>query len=83
MNRPDDYCCFVGTFRVTDEAVSAKMGKDKVADYLTTGAEYVVSPDMSCLMHQMGIARREGMTGLQFVHIAQVLNGGPFKPEQV
>ena len=83
MSRPDECCGFGGTFCVTDEAVSAKMGKDKVADYLTTAAEYVVSPDMSCLMHQMGIARREGMAGLQFVHIAQVLNGGPFKPEQV
>lgn len=83
MSRPDECCGFGGTFCVTDEAVSAKMGKDKVADYLTSAAEYVVSPDMSCLMHQMGIALREGMEGLQFVHIAQVLNGGPFKPEQV
>jgi L-lactate dehydrogenase complex protein LldE len=32
---------------------------------------------MSCLMHQQGIARRAGL-GLKYVHVAQVLNGGPF-----
>jgi len=41
------------------------------------GAEYVVSPDMSCLMHQQGIARR-ARADLKYIHVAQVLNGGPF-----
>lgn len=78
MSRPDECCGFGGTFCVTDEVVSAKMGKDKISDYITSGAEYVVSPDMSCLMHQQGIAHKNGITHLPFVHIAQVLNGGPF-----
>lgn len=80
LDRRDECCGFGGTFCVTDEAVSARMGMDKVADYVAHGAEYVVSPDMSCLMHQEGIARKNGITHLSFVHIAQVLNGGPFKP---
>lgn len=79
LSRPDECCGFGGTFCVTDEAVSARMGKDKVADYVAHGAQYVVSPDMSCLMHQQGIALREGITHIPFIHIAQVLNGGPFK----
>lgn len=77
VDRPDDCCGFGGTFCVTDEAVSARMGLDKVHDHLRHGAEFVVSPDMSCLMHQQGIARRAGLD-LKYVHIAQVLNGGPF-----
>lgn len=79
LNRPDECCGFGGTFCVTDEAVSAKMGRDKVADYVANGAEYVVSPDMSCLMHQQGIAHKNGVTHIPFIHIAQVLNGGPYK----
>lgn len=77
VDRPDDCCGFGGTFCVTDEAVSARMGLDKVHDHLRHGAEYVISPDMSCLMHQQGVARRAGLD-LKYIHVAQVLNGGPF-----
>jgi L-lactate dehydrogenase complex protein LldE len=77
VDRPDDCCGFGGTFCVTDEAVSARMGLEKAHDHLRHGAEYVVSPDMSCLMHQQGIARRDGME-LKHTHFSQVLNGGPF-----
>jgi L-lactate dehydrogenase complex protein LldE len=38
------------------------------------GAEYIVSADMSCLMHQKGCAERLGLD-IGFIHIAQVLNG--------
>jgi len=44
------------------------------ADHHRAGAEYIVSPDMSCVMHQQGCARRAGLP-LKFMHIAQVLNG--------
>ena len=76
-DRPDDCCGFGGTFCVTDEAVSARMGIDKIHDQLRHGAEYVVSPDMSCLMHQQGVARRSRID-LKYIHVAQVLNGGPY-----
>jgi L-lactate dehydrogenase complex protein LldE len=72
--RPDECCGFGGTFSVSEEAVSVKMGQDKVADHLQAGAEYIVSGDMSCLMHQQGCAERIGQ-GVRFIHIAQVLNG--------
>jgi L-lactate dehydrogenase complex protein LldE len=77
VDRPDDCCGFGGTFCVTDEAVSARMGIEKAHDHLRHGAEYVVSPDMSCLMHQQGIARHAGLD-LKYIHVAQVLNGGPY-----
>jgi L-lactate dehydrogenase complex protein LldE len=72
--RPDECCGFGGTFSVTEEPVSARMGYDKVRDHHGAGAEYIVSQDMSCLMHQKGCAERLGL-GLRFIHIAQVLNG--------
>jgi L-lactate dehydrogenase complex protein LldE len=72
--RPDECCGFGGTFSVFEPAVSAKMGHDKVADHVRAGAEYVVSADSSCMMHQRGSADRLGLK-LKFIHIAQVLNG--------
>jgi L-lactate dehydrogenase complex protein LldE len=73
-SRPDECCGFGGTFSVFEEPVSAKMGHDKVEDHHQAGAEYIVSPDMSCVMHQRGCAERAGLP-LKFIHIAQVLNG--------
>ena len=73
-SRPDECCGFGGTFSVFEEAVSAKMGQDKVSDHSRAGAEYIVTPDMSCVMHQQGCARRMGLP-IRFIHIAQVLNG--------
>ena len=72
--RPDECCGFGGTFSVFEEPVSARMGQDKVQDHLSAGADYIVSADMSCLMHQKGCAERLGLP-LKFIHIAQVLNG--------
>ena len=72
--RPDECCGFGGTFSVFEEPVSARMGYDKVSDHQRAGAEVIVSPDMSCLMHQKGCAERMGLP-VKFMHIAQVLNG--------
>ena len=72
--RPDECCGFGGTFSVTNEAVSAKMGADKVRSHAQAGAEYIASADSSCLMHQRGCAERDGVP-IKFIHIAQILNG--------
>ncbi len=72
--RPDECCGFGGTFSVFEEPVSARMGYDKVNDHADAGAEYIVSADMSCLMHQKGCAERLGLP-IKFIHIAQILNG--------
>jgi L-lactate dehydrogenase complex protein LldE len=73
-SRPDECCGFGGTFCITEEPISARMGYDKVRDHLQAGAAYIVSADSSCLMHQKGCADRM-QSGLKFLHIAQVLNG--------
>ncbi|MFM0505717.1 (Fe-S)-binding protein [Paraburkholderia caffeinilytica] len=73
-SRPDECCGFGGTFSVTEEPVSVRMGQDKVRDHLNAGAEYIVSGDMSCLMHQQGCAERM-KADARFIHIAQILNG--------
>ena len=72
--RQDECCGFGGTFSVFEEPVSAKMGHDKVTDHAEAGADYIVSADMSCLMHQKGCAERQDLS-LKFIHIAQILNG--------
>jgi L-lactate dehydrogenase complex protein LldE len=73
-SRPDECCGFGGTFSVFEEPVSARMGYDKVKDHQRAGAEYIVSADMSCMMHQKGCAERLGLP-IKFIHVAQVLNG--------
>ena len=60
--RPDECCGFGGTFSVFEEAVSAKMGYDKVRDHARAGAEYIVSADSSCLMHQQGCTGSRGVS---------------------
>lgn len=73
LDRKDECCGFGGTFCVTEEAVSVKMGKDRVADHLRNGAEYITAADLSCLMHLEGILKRQGST-VKVLHIAEILN---------
>jgi len=73
LDRPDDCCGFGGTFCISEEAVSVKMGKDRVADHERNGVEYITSSDLSCLMHLEGILNRKE-SGLKVVHIAEILN---------
>ncbi|OJV15533.1 MAG: Fe-S oxidoreductase [Dyadobacter sp. 50-39] len=73
LDRTDECCGFGGTFCVSEEAVSVKMGKDRVADHIRHNAEYITGSDMSCLMHLGGILKR-GNSNVQVVHIAEILN---------
>ncbi|HEX7004714.1 MAG TPA: (Fe-S)-binding protein [Trueperaceae bacterium] len=66
-------CCgFGGTFAVKNSATSSAMLSDKVANVLTTRAEYCVAVDNSCLM-QIGGALSRGKTGVRTLHLAEVL----------
>ncbi|MBO9571632.1 MAG: (Fe-S)-binding protein [Chitinophagaceae bacterium] len=73
LKRKDECCGFGGTFCVTEEAVSVKMGKDRVNDHITHGAEFITGADMSCLMHMEGILKRN-KSKVQVKHIAEILN---------
>lgn len=81
LSRKDECCGFGGTFCVFEEAVSVKMGKDRVRDHLDHGAQFITGADMSCLMHLEGILKRQ-KTGVQVKHIAEILNAGWREPEK-
>jgi len=74
LDRQDECCGFGGTFCVAEEAVSVKMGKDRVADHTRNGTEVITSVDMSCLMHLEGILKRE-KSKIRVKHIAEILVG--------
>jgi L-lactate dehydrogenase complex protein LldE len=76
IDRPDESCGFGGSFCVTDEAASAKMGYDRVHDFHRHGAEYIASADMSCLLHMKGVIDPLKLP-LKVIHLAQILNRGP------
>lgn len=73
MNDVETCCGFGGTFAVKFEAISVAMGEQKVENALATGAKYLVSTDLSCLMHLQGYITQKGYD-LKTLHIADVLN---------
>jgi L-lactate dehydrogenase complex protein LldE len=73
LDRNDECCGFGGTFCVAEEAVSARMGIDRVKDHVINGTEILTGGDMSCLMHLEGIIRREQLP-VKVMHIAEILN---------
>jgi len=71
-----EVCCgFGGTFSVKFEAISIGMGEQKVLNAIESGAEYLISTDLSCLMHLDGYIRKHGLS-LKTMHIADVLASG-------
>lgn len=73
LDRPDECCGFGGTFAVSEEAVSVKMGKDRIQDHVMHGAEVITAGDMSCLMHLEGLLRRQ-KSPVRVMHLAEILN---------
>ncbi len=73
LSRKDECCGFGGTFCVTEEAVSVKMGQDRIADHQSKDVQFITGGDMSCLMHLEGILRRQN-SSIKTIHIAEILN---------
>ncbi len=71
--RSDECCGFGGTFCVFEEAVSVKMGKDRITEHSANDVEYITGGDVSCLMHLEGILKRNG-SKVKTIHIAEILN---------
>jgi L-lactate dehydrogenase complex protein LldE len=68
-----DVCCgFGGSFAVKFESISVAMADQKVNHALQTGADFIISTDLSCLMHLDGYIRHKGYP-LQTMHLADVL----------
>jgi L-lactate dehydrogenase complex protein LldE len=75
MNDVETCCGFGGTFAVKFEPISIGMADQKALNAATTGGEYIVSTDHSCLMHLDGYIRHKGMN-IRTIHIADVLTSG-------
>lgn len=72
LARPDECCGFGGLFSVEEEAVSCRMGLDRLADHRIAGADVITSTDLSCLLQLDGLARR-GDFAFRVIHIAELL----------
>lgn len=73
LTRSDECCGFGGLFSINEEAVSVRMGMDRLTDHVENGAQVITANDMSCLMHLEGIVKRN-RHALQVKHIAEILN---------
>lgn len=72
----NETCCgFGGTFAVKFEDISIAMAEQKVNHALATGAEYIISTDLSCLMHLDGYIKKKELS-LKTIHLADVLAHG-------
>jgi L-lactate dehydrogenase complex protein LldE len=75
MNDNETCCGFGGTFAVKFDAISTGMADQKVTNALATKAEYIISTDLSCLMHIDGYIKNKSLP-LKTMHIADVLASG-------
>ena len=76
MEDVETCCGFGGTFSVKCEPISVAMAEQKVEHALATGANYLISTDLSCLMHLQGYIDSKGYD-LRTIHIADVLTSSP------
>lgn len=75
MNDVETCCGFGGTFAIKFDSISLGMGEQKVENALATGADYLISTDLSCLMHLQGYIKEKGLS-LKTMHLADVLATG-------
>jgi L-lactate dehydrogenase complex protein LldE len=72
----NETCCgFGGTFAIKFDSISAAMGEQKVQHIVNTGAEILISTDLSCLMHINGVMSKKGLP-IKTMHLADVLASG-------
>lgn len=75
MQDVETCCGFGGTFAVKFDAISTGMADQKINNALQTGAEYIISTDLSCLMQLDGFIKNRNLP-LKTMHIADVLANG-------
>jgi L-lactate dehydrogenase complex protein LldE len=75
MEDVETCCGFGGTFAVKFESISIAMAEQKVDHALATNSEYIISTDLSCLMHLQGYIDHKKYK-LKTMHIADVLASG-------
>lgn len=75
MNDVETCCGFGGSFAVKFEPISIAMGEQKITNASNTGAQYIISTDISCLMHIDGCIKHK-KEDMQVLHLADVLASG-------
>lgn len=75
MEDTETCCGFGGTFAVKYNEISTAMGEQKIQHADDTGAEVIISTDLSCLMHLDGCIKNKKMK-MQVMHLADVLASG-------
>jgi L-lactate dehydrogenase complex protein LldE len=69
-------CCgFGGTFSVKFDTISIGMADQKTSNALASGAQCIISTDLSCLMHLDGFIQQKKLP-ITTMHIADVLASG-------
>lgn len=75
MKQRDVCCGGEFTFAMNNEEIAVGMASHKVRNGMNTGAEYIVSNDISCLMHQKSYIDASGLP-IEVIHIADILATG-------
>lgn len=74
--KDNETCCgFGGSFAVKFDAISAAMGDQKIQHVIDSGAETLISTDLSCLMHLDGVIKKQNLP-IRVMHLADVLASG-------
>jgi len=74
LNEPEACCGFGGMFCVKYPEISNRIASSKVADVLSTGADYLVSGELGCLLQIEGKLHRDGHP-VRAIHLAEILAG--------
>jgi len=75
MNDNETCCGFGGSFAVKYDTISVAMADQKIDNAIATEAEYIISTDMSCLMHIDGRINHNGQQ-IKVIHLADILASG-------
>jgi L-lactate dehydrogenase complex protein LldE len=75
MNDNETCCGFGGSFAVKYDTISVAMADQKIDNAIATDAEYIISTDMSCLMHLDGRINHNGQQ-IKVIHLADILASG-------
>lgn len=75
LKDPTTCCGFGGTFSVKYEPIAVGMAEQKINDVESTQADYIISTDLSCLMHMQGYLKKQSKP-IKVMHLADVLTSG-------
>jgi L-lactate dehydrogenase complex protein LldE len=75
MEKNRNCCGFGGTFAAKYEPISVGMGDQKCIEAEKTGAEFLVSADLSCLLHLKAYLEKKN-SSMKVMHLADILVEG-------